>query len=119
MVKVKMYHSTFPHTLNYLMQSFKDSDESDDKRFKVVAAVLKEFETGDIPSSQSSILLSRICVELVKFKTEHLVNICSICVEAIQKGTITNMRYNLGNSDKCCIVLNFLFIAGRIFCPNC
>lgn len=91
MVKSKLYHSTFAHTFNYLMQAFQDSDESQEKRYKIVVAVLKELESGDMQCSQSSVLLSRICMELMKFKTEHLVHICSLCIESIQKGNTANM----------------------------
>lgn len=92
MVKQKLYHPTFPHTFNYLMRSFQDQEESHEKRFQVVWAILQEFETGDMQCSQNSVLLSRICMELMKFKTEHLLRLCSLCVGLIQKGNATNIR---------------------------
>lgn len=97
------------------MQSFQDDDESHDKRFEIVTAVLKEIETGDMQCSQISVLLSRICMELMKFKTEHLVRICSLCIEFIQKGNGTNLRY-FYKSKIAFQKLIFLCLVGKIFC---
>lgn len=91
MVKKKLYHSTFPHTFNYLMQSFEDTEDAHEKRFRVVTQIVRELENGDMVYSQSSVLLSRICMDLMKFKSAHLISVCSICIESIQKGNVTNM----------------------------
>lgn len=92
MVKQKLYNATFPHTFNYLLRSFQNDEESHEKRFQVVIAVLKEIDSKDMHCSQNSDLTSRICIELIQFKTEHLICLCLLCVEFIQKGNVTNIR---------------------------
>lgn len=92
MVKIKLTHPAFPHTLNYIMQSFTDTSESHTKKFKVIMTILNKLETNDVSSTQSNAVVSRICIELDKLKSEHLVDICSFCLECIQKGNVTQMR---------------------------
>lgn len=92
MVKAKLALPAFIHTLNYLMQSFTDSLESHDKRLKVIMTILAMLESNDVHGTPSDAIVSRICIELDKLKTEHLVDISSFCLESIQKGNVTHMR---------------------------
>ncbi|KAF2901837.1 hypothetical protein ILUMI_04348 [Ignelater luminosus] len=87
----RINNPNFVHTWNYIMQAFTDSSESHRKRFKLVSALLQELEKGLLPSSQSSRLITRTCVELPKFKSQHLISLCNYCIECIQKGKVTEM----------------------------
>lgn len=71
------------------MLSFTDSLESHNKRLKIIMTILAKLETNDV---QSNAIVSRICMELEKLKTEHLVDICSFSLESIQNGNVTHMR---------------------------
>lgn len=92
MVETKINSLNFAHILNYLMQSFTNTQESHTKRLKVIMALLKKLETNDGRSSQNNTILSRLCIELSKLKTQHLVEISNFCIELIQKGAVTQMR---------------------------
>lgn len=92
MIKTKLPLPTFVNTLNYLMQSFTDSLESHKKRLGIITTILTKLEIIDVSSTQCNAIVSRICMELEKLKTEHLVDICSFCLESIQKGSVTHMR---------------------------
>ncbi|KAF5299517.1 hypothetical protein FQR65_LT01100 [Abscondita terminalis] len=91
LIILKYSSSNFVYVWDYLMQSFTDSNESHKKRFQVVSNLLHELEKGLISTSLSNSILTRLCVELPKFKPEHLIQICNFCIECIQKGTISEM----------------------------
>lgn len=92
MVEIKINNPHFPNTLNYLMQSFVDTDASHSKRIQVIKVLLSKVENNEGRSSQNNAIVSRIQVELPKLKTQHLVEICNLCMAYIQKGSVTEMR---------------------------
>ncbi|KAF5276046.1 hypothetical protein FQA39_LY00842 [Lamprigera yunnana] len=81
----------FKNVWDYLMQSFTDSRECHNKRFEIVTNLLHELEKGLCTSSNCNNLLTRLCIEFPKFKSEHLIEICSFCIECIQKGNVSEM----------------------------
>lgn len=57
----------------------------------MVQAALKGLEENDVTSSGSSAIINRLCIELPKFKSEHLAELCTICLECIQSKKTTKM----------------------------
>ncbi|GLV41723.1 Fanconi anemia complementation group I [Carabus blaptoides fortunei] len=75
-------------TWNYLLQSFTDSSESHNKRYTISVAVLQLIEEGVVSNAQSNAIVTRLRLELPKFKSHHLIEICNSCIEKIQRGNV-------------------------------
>lgn len=85
LVKTSISSSVFSRIWDYLLKAFQDSSKCHQKRIKIILTVLNELEEREYFSSQlSSILVQRLCMDLIKFKTDHLVELCNFCLSSIQ-----------------------------------
>ncbi|XP_018318528.1 Fanconi anemia group I protein [Agrilus planipennis] len=109
-IKNRLYSSNFPLFWDYLLQSFTYSSESHRKRIEIILIALKELEQNYSSTSISSQLVTRICTELPKFKSEDLMKLCQFCIECIQKGTATDLSWK----DLLPEVLNVLSERNRV-----
>lgn len=75
-------------TWNYLLQSFTESTESHNKRYAISIAVLQLIDEAVISNTQSNAIVTRLRLELPKFKSHHLIEICNSCIEKIQRGYV-------------------------------
>ncbi|XP_060518299.1 Fanconi anemia group I protein isoform X2 [Cylas formicarius] len=92
LIQNRVISSNFPKIWKYLLQSISDSIECHEKRIGIVLTLIKELQEREISSSNSLCVVQDICVELPKFKSVHLVEICNICMSSIQS---TNESSNM------------------------
>lgn len=84
-----MGHSDFTAFFNYLLQAFADNSESHNRRFKIVRTVINEMRERNLQSAVNKEIVTRLCMELPKFRNNHLIALCSLCSELIQIGNST------------------------------
>ncbi|KAJ8983001.1 hypothetical protein NQ317_014296 [Molorchus minor] len=82
-IKTKVNSADFTYSWNYILQSFTDSADCHSKRFKMVLTLLN-IEENDMPAIRRNTLINRLCIELMKFKSRHLADLCNYCLERIQ-----------------------------------
>lgn len=83
LIKTKFNSSEFNTTLNYILQSCNGN--SHDIRLSIVMSVLDEIKKREVFSSQiCSALVQRVCMDLNKFPTDHLVELCNYCLTLLQ-----------------------------------
>ncbi|KAJ8921771.1 hypothetical protein NQ315_008396 [Exocentrus adspersus] len=91
LIKSKVNSPCFTNTWMYVLHSFTNSTECHSKRRKLVQVLLKELEDNDIPISYCNSLINHLCIELPKFKSEHVAELCMFCLECIQTKKTTRM----------------------------
>lgn len=92
LVQTRITNSNFTYTWNYVLQGFTETSLCHEKRFEVVMKVLKELEKNEFSSAHSNTIIRRICMDLVKFKSEHLLKLCDFCLECLQSQRASQMR---------------------------
>lgn len=65
---------------------FSTSEESSDKRFSVVIAVLNQLNKIELSTKQGLDLITRLFIDLPKFSSSQLTELCEYCVESIRIG---------------------------------
>ncbi|KAH1013955.1 hypothetical protein HUJ04_002869 [Dendroctonus ponderosae] len=91
LIKSTLSSSTFLQIWDYLLKAFQTGSVNQEKQIKVVLTALRELEYKECFSSHlSSNLVQRLCMDLTKFKTEHLAEICMFCLESIQSKKISS-----------------------------
>lgn len=73
---------------NYVLQSFDDSSDSHEKRFDISVAILEKINQNVVAQAHSNEIVTRLRLELSKFKPNHLIRLCDFCVEKIQIGNV-------------------------------
>ncbi|CAH0559213.1 unnamed protein product [Brassicogethes aeneus] len=91
LVKNKVKTFNFNYTWNYLLQGLAGANE--EKRFKLALCLLNEIEQNDIPSNLSNTLINRLCMDINKFKSEHLAELCNFCKNSIQSKNTLHMSW--------------------------
>ncbi|KAF7283340.1 hypothetical protein GWI33_000852 [Rhynchophorus ferrugineus] len=105
MIKTKFNSSDFNTILNYILQSCNGNCH--DKRSSIVMSVLDEIKKREVFSSQKcSAMVQRICMDLNKFPTDHLVSLCNYC--------LTLLQTNNSEINSCCIWRDLLPDALRV-----
>ncbi|XP_018565780.1 Fanconi anemia group I protein [Anoplophora glabripennis] len=84
LVKRKINNACFIDTWTYILQSFTNNTKCHNKRYKMIQATLKELEENNVTNTSSNAIINRLCIELPKFKSEHLAELCTFCLECIQ-----------------------------------
>lgn len=74
--------NTFFH---YLLKGFNDTEESREKRFKVISFVLDLLNTEELNIKSTLDLITRICLDLESFSVDHVVRFVENCTESIRK----------------------------------
>lgn len=93
LTKTKFRSSNFPKLWHYILQSFTESTASHKKRFAATKSILREITNTDMSTAHTSSIIQYLCADLHKFRTGDLVALCEFCVEFIQKGDCSKMRY--------------------------
>ncbi|XP_066260512.1 Fanconi anemia group I protein homolog [Euwallacea similis] len=77
--------SNFPRFWDLILKAFQNSPNAHEKRFKLILVVLRELDCREcLPSDLRSTIVQRLCMDLLKLKTEHLVDLCNICLNSLQ-----------------------------------
>ncbi|EEZ98882.2 Fanconi anemia group I protein homolog-like Protein [Tribolium castaneum] len=92
-IRTRLTNSNFTYTWNYILEGLAESPNSHNKRYGVVLSVIEELDRSEVSSFHSNAITSRICTELAKFQTEHLLKLCDFCVESLQSGRVSQMSW--------------------------
>lgn len=93
-IKRTLPNSAFPKLWDSLLKAFQDTSNCHQKRIKVVLTTLEELDNQhSVSSDLCSKLIQRLCMDLVKLRTEHLVDICNFCLNSIQSKQNVKNRY--------------------------
>ena len=84
-----MGHSDFTTFLNYILQAFVDNSDSHNRRFKIIRTIINEMKERNLQCAVNKEIVTRLCMELPKFRNDHLIALCSLCSEFIQVGNST------------------------------
>nr|XP_022920063.1 Fanconi anemia group I protein-like [Onthophagus taurus] len=95
LVKIKINHPDFESLWTYLLRTYKEDENSHGDRFKMVLCCLESLQSQDVSSTTSEAVISRLCLELFNFHSNHLVDLCRLCLEFIQKGGVNEACWSV------------------------
>ncbi|GJQ77090.1 FANCI [Trypoxylus dichotomus] len=88
LIKKRVNYADFSAFWNYLLQAL-DTERSQDKRYELVTTCINEIKDRNINTPHTNSVITRLCMELPKFSTRHLMSLCLLCMQFIQQGDVT------------------------------
>ncbi|CAH2009829.1 unnamed protein product [Acanthoscelides obtectus] len=92
-IKENINSAGFTEVWNFILQIFGDNTELNRRRIKFVLCVLQTIEEQDVPVSRTKAVISRLILDITKFKSEDLAKMCKFCLECIQSRKTTKMGW--------------------------
>lgn len=84
LVEQKITSANFTEIWNFILSSFKQTEDCQQKRIAITLYVLKQIEEKDIPTSRINAIINRLSLELPKIASEDLAKLCGFCLKCIQ-----------------------------------
>nr|CAI5817017.1 unnamed protein product [Callosobruchus analis] len=92
-IKQNINSTGFTEVWNVLLKIFGDNTELSRRRIKFVLGVLQMIEEQDVQVSRTKAIISRLILDITKFKSEDLARMCKFCLECIQSKKTTKMGW--------------------------